>query len=780
MWDTVNGDFMERYKPLQNKEQDEYWMTVEDFRCNFGSMIICSSSEPYVPEGLNLTRKYSRTEKHFVLQSQQLTQLKSNAFKIRSWSLTEQYSPSECGDDVLKRERDLLDTPHIFKDRQEESPDSGGSFRSVFSPSNNKVFQFELGSSPRSPDFIESQPHHHRSLTSSPISGIQRKLAYQPPGRSPLVSEKSGEEPKPDPGRERRQSRPLIRGKSANLPRDTLSESVSNLGDSSWVSSYKDLLAPFGIKRKNNNEVTDSSSDFVKTGDFQKTQKAKSFDGCSLPMSRDSSSQGESNQTTSVRSKSVSLYQSYYREQEKLKEKSQITVKSATKAHSGVGVSSSESREAEKGLSVPRKTSCGQNETEQTRRPSIQFFRQATIEGDTEEPIASAKGEPEKPTSKKQSEEKRGKTLFKSCLSTDEDDDDDDVDDVRDDTCKNLSHDAQMTGIQEREIRKEGEESSKPELTVDNSSQVRKISSESEKGVRVTTSPTKTNLQSSQSNDGNSDFIALVNKVKKVRLRSAPDRTHSESSSGGFTQPHQQQASMTPPTRKYGRHERLNLFCHSNRESSQSVSDLTSRIDAGAATTTTATLLPITDEHRNISLGTVSSLSESNFLASKVDHFCPTGRWSQLVNYHGNWTKRNNSFDMDQNPRILLTVHKLDAWKSDLDTVFSGRSHVIISLLQDYRHGSSTANNLIQPIGFCIYKTKYPEKDERKHLSKLTFVSKEMSNGGSREVIKRTNLEQGNYFIVPFCSNKEHTGEFIVRVLAEKNVKEEKSDCKLS
>ncbi|XP_029649728.2 calpain-A-like [Octopus sinensis] len=237
---------------------------------------------------------------------------------------------------------------------------------------------------------------------------------------------------------------------------------------------------------------------------------------------------------------------------------------------------------------------------------------------------------------------------------------------------------------------------------------------------------------------------------------------------------------MTPPTRKYGRHERLNLFCHSNRESSQSVSDLTSRIDAGAATTTTATLLPITDEHRNMSLGTVSSLSESNFLASKVDHFCPTGRWSQLVNYHGNWTKRNNSFDMDQNPRILLTVHKLDAWKSDLDTVFSGRSHVIISLLQDYRHGSSTANNLIQPIGFCIYKTKYPEKDEKKLLSKLTFVSKEMSNGGSREVIKRTNLEQGNYFIVPFCSNKEHTGEFIVRVLAEKNVKEEKSDCKLS
>lgn len=286
-----------------------------------------------------------------------------------------------------------------MQDRSEESPDSGGSFRSVFSPSNNKIFQFELGSSPKSPDFTEPQPYHHRSLTSSPVCGIQRKLAYQPPGRSPLVSEKSGEEPKPDPGKERRQSRPLIRGKSANLARDTFSESIGNLGESSWVSSYKDLLAPFGIKRKNNNEVTDSSSDFVKVGDFQKTQKAKSFDGCTLPTSRDGSGQGESKQTTSVRSKSVSLYQSYYREQEKLKEKSQITVKSATKAHSGVSASS-ESKEAEKRTSVSRKTSCGQNKTEQTRRPSIQFFRQATIEGDPEEQIAAAKGEPEKPTGK--------------------------------------------------------------------------------------------------------------------------------------------------------------------------------------------------------------------------------------------------------------------------------------------------------------------------------------------------------------------------------------------
>jgi len=34
------------------------------------------------------------------------------------------------------------------------------------------------------------------------------------------------------------------------------------------------------------------------------------------------------------------------------------------------------------------------------------------------------------------------------------------------------------------------------------------------------------------------------------------------------------------------------------------------------------------------------------------------------------------------------------------------KRHVIVSLLQDYRHGAVTANSLLVPIGFCVYKAR--------------------------------------------------------------------------
>jgi hypothetical protein len=59
-WGTVNMEFFSKYKPLGNKDENEYWMTLEDFRCNFGGLIICSTEIPYTTEGLNLQRCYRR------------------------------------------------------------------------------------------------------------------------------------------------------------------------------------------------------------------------------------------------------------------------------------------------------------------------------------------------------------------------------------------------------------------------------------------------------------------------------------------------------------------------------------------------------------------------------------------------------------------------------------------------------------------------------------------------------------------------------------------------
>ena len=57
-----------------------------------------------------------------------------------------------------------------------------------------------------------------------------------------------------------------------------------------------------------------------------------------------------------------------------------------------------------------------------------------------------------------------------------------------------------------------------------------------------------------------------------------------------------------------------------------------------------------------------------------------------------------------RNPRILLSILHPDAVNQIVAVEYHGKSHVIISLLQDYRHGSSTANSLLVSIGFSLYK----------------------------------------------------------------------------
>lgn len=49
---------MERFKPHSYKDNDEYWITMEDFQCHFGGLIICTSCEPFQIEGFNVDRMY--------------------------------------------------------------------------------------------------------------------------------------------------------------------------------------------------------------------------------------------------------------------------------------------------------------------------------------------------------------------------------------------------------------------------------------------------------------------------------------------------------------------------------------------------------------------------------------------------------------------------------------------------------------------------------------------------------------------------------------------------
>lgn len=53
---------MEKYKPISCKDKDEYWMTYEDFRCNFGGLVIVSGTDPFRTEGYGVDRYYKRKE----------------------------------------------------------------------------------------------------------------------------------------------------------------------------------------------------------------------------------------------------------------------------------------------------------------------------------------------------------------------------------------------------------------------------------------------------------------------------------------------------------------------------------------------------------------------------------------------------------------------------------------------------------------------------------------------------------------------------------------------
>ena len=55
----LNQDFVSKYNPATLKDKDEYWMLLDDFRINFGGLIICSSVDPYRPEGFGVHRRNS-------------------------------------------------------------------------------------------------------------------------------------------------------------------------------------------------------------------------------------------------------------------------------------------------------------------------------------------------------------------------------------------------------------------------------------------------------------------------------------------------------------------------------------------------------------------------------------------------------------------------------------------------------------------------------------------------------------------------------------------------
>lgn len=169
---------------------------------------------------------------------------------------------------------------------------------------------------------------------------------------------------------------------------------------------------------------------------------------------------------------------------------------------------------------------------------------------------------------------------------------------------------------------------------------------------------------------------------------------------------------------------------------------------------------------RNHSISSLSHLTHSSFLATKTDYFRSRGGWKLLVEHCNRWTKKDSP-NLSNCPRIHFAICKQDVTNEIIPQNYHGKSHVLISLLQDYRRGPTVNNSQLVPIGFCLYKCKQPES---KDLSKYKFIGQLESRHEEREITSRFDLEEGNYVLVPYSKICHHEGEFLVRILGEKDV----------
>ena len=66
------------------------------------------------------------------------------------------------------------------------------------------------------------------------------------------------------------------------------------------------------------------------------------------------------------------------------------------------------------------------------------------------------------------------------------------------------------------------------------------------------------------------------------------------------------------------------------------------------------------------------------------------------------------------------------------------------------------------------FQSKCLEKDEKRNLKKLTLVTDEKTVAESRELTVRLDLDPGHYLMVPYTSGLAQEGEFLIRILCEK------------
>ncbi|KAH9488425.1 hypothetical protein Btru_052368 [Bulinus truncatus] len=180
--------------------------------------------------------------------------------------------------------------------------------------------------------------------------------------------------------------------------------------------------------------------------------------------------------------------------------------------------------------------------------------------------------------------------------------------------------------------------------------------------------------------------------------------------------------------------------------------------------------------HKVTSSNSLNSLTQSSFLAPRADFFRSDGKWKVILEHKDAWRRDTPSADRtrldihSKSHRVYFLVTRHEIKDPLVPPTLQEKRHVLVSLIQDYRHGAGTANSLLVPIGFCLYRTKHYERDEKRHISKLHLVGQIDGEPDRREVTARFDLDPGGYFLVPYYHAEQHQGEFLLRVLTESDL----------
>lgn len=98
--------------------------------------------------------------------------------------------------------------------------------------------------------------------------------------------------------------------------------------------------------------------------------------------------------------------------------------------------------------------------------------------------------------------------------------------------------------------------------------------------------------------------------------------------------------------------------------------------------------------------------------------------------------------------------------------LFSETDHKMSPILLN---APPTSIHTVQQWPMCPWQARHADRDERRHLSKLALVRDVKCEQELREVTQRFDLEPGTYFLVPYTLKGSQEGEYLVRVLGQKD-----------